>query len=114
LHHYGRANRCVALMNTRAATFKLVRRVIELIETPCDSPLYYERSQGLLEACKVALDAIAAAQAEGRETAAPPVTVFVRRDLGPRIAELAAGGLGVRAIARRRARDRARAAHDAA
>lgn len=89
-------------MNTTLpdATVQLIKRVFALLETDHDTPAYYERAQGLLEACRVALDAIPVADTEGRESASPSRPIPVRRDLGPRIARLAFEGYGVRKIAR--------------
>jgi hypothetical protein len=82
-----------------AATIRLVKGVVALLDTARDDPLYYERAQGLLEACKVALVAIGQ-EAEGCDTKTTPVAVHVRGDLGRRIARLAFEGKGTRQIAR--------------
>jgi hypothetical protein len=80
-----------------AATIQLVRAVHRLIATARDDSLYNEKALGVLELCGVALETIQAIQAEA---GAAQVAVTVPRDLGPRIAALAANGKGVRQIAR--------------
>lgn len=89
-------------MNTTlpAATIRLVNGVFVLLRTDHDNALYYQRALGVVELCDVALKVVTAIQDEDRETGAAPVAVTVSRDLGSRIAELSAGGNGVRKIAR--------------
>lgn len=87
-----------------AATTELVRGVLALIGTPRDDPCYRGTAQGVLELCKTALEEILAAQNEARAAAPAPVARVAPTtgpgNLGVRIAELAEGGMTVRAIAR--------------
>lgn len=89
---------------TGADSLSLIRAVLELIGTPRDGPHYGEKARAVLELCSTALEEIQAAQDEAQPAAPAPVS-RVATTTGPGnrglcIAELAAGGMGVREIAR--------------
>ena len=82
-----------------SATLALVRGVADLIATPHDDSSYLAKAQGVLELCNVVLESNVALRPEARE----PLSVTRETppaNLGLRIAELAAQGMGVRAAAR--------------
>lgn len=84
-----------------AVIAELVRGVLALIGMPRDDPCYQEKARGVLDLCRTALEEVQATQDDAREAAAPPFAPTTGPgNLGLRIAELAAGGMGVRAIAR--------------
>jgi hypothetical protein len=83
------------------ATTELIKAVLALIGTARDDPHYQEKARGVLDLCKIVLEATNETQDEAREAAVP----LVAPTTGPgnlclRIAELAARGAGVREIAR--------------
>ncbi len=83
-----------------AHTIAFIKSVLALLDTARADAPYYEKGQGVLELCGVALNVLqATTQGETRETATP-VRLPIRGDLGVRIAELAAHGKDVRQIAR--------------
>ena len=85
------------------ATTELIKAVLALIGMQRNDPCYRGKAQELLELCKTALEEIRVAQDEARAAAPVPIAriaITGPGNLGLRIAELAAGGMGVRAIAR--------------
>lgn len=81
-----------------SATTELVRAVLALIGLPRADPLYRGQAQAVLALAQDALAALSQAPAEATAPVTPAPNGPGQRGL--RIAELAAGGMGVREIAR--------------
>jgi DNA-binding NarL/FixJ family response regulator len=77
--------------NMATPTANLVHGVLELIGTPRNDPHYRQRALAVLDLCALALNAT-------RPVAPPPRLSPI--ELGVRIAQLRASGMGVREIAR--------------
>ena len=85
----------------RFRTVTLVRAVHDLITTGRDDPRYRDKARAILELCRLALDAITSAPVDARTSVTPAaIPTNVPGNLGPRIAQLAVQGKGVREIAR--------------